>query len=260
MKTVGKGLHVNADTPSRHIDAGYDWLWLRGNSAIATETYGGWQGLMFYTNIVRNGGKWKNQETDKAGWSFDMRYGTSADYFELCRTSATDLAAGVNFFSPLIRILGPTRSMGFGGTMPTFNSLSGAALSIDASGNVGINTTTPTEKLGVSGSISASVYVKTGGLKTSIVTKTANYTATTSDHTILADASAGPLTITLPSASTAANQEIVVKKIDSSANVVTVDPNASETWDGASNKVLSTQYAVANGQCDGSNWLAITNV
>lgn len=97
----------------------------------------------------------------------------------------------------------------------------------------------------------------------STVAKTANYTVLESDRDkiILVDATAGAVTISLLAAATAGNGfRIVVKKVDSSVNTVTIDGNASETIDGTTTSVLSTQYDSDNLICNGSNWFAFVNV
>ncbi len=87
-----------------------------------------------------------------------------------------------------------------------------------------------------------------------VVTKTSNYTASNGDC-ILADASSGAITITLPSPSN--NAIVNVKKIDSSTNAVTVEPNGSETIDGSSSKTIDTQYESYTFISDGTNWYII---
>ena len=93
--------------------------------------------------------------------------------------------------------------------------------------------------------------------------KTADYTVVEADQDklILVDATAGPVTITLLASATAGDGfRIVVKKVDSSANAVTVDGNASETIDGAATSTLSTQYDSVNLVSDGSNWHEFLNI
>ena len=87
-----------------------------------------------------------------------------------------------------------------------------------------------------------------------ITTKNANYSATSSDETILSNASAGAITITLPTAVGATGKTYVVKKIDSSANTVTMATTSSQTIDGTLTRVFSNQYTGAQVQTDGSNW------
>jgi hypothetical protein len=93
-----------------------------------------------------------------------------------------------------------------------------------------------------------------GGLTRVTVAKTGAYTATSSDHVILCDASGGSFTITLPAASGVSGIIYHIKKTDSSGNAVTVDGNASETIDGATTRIISTQYDSMMIICDGSSW------
>jgi hypothetical protein len=90
-----------------------------------------------------------------------------------------------------------------------------------------------------------------------ISTKTANYTLASSDGTILADASSGAITMTLPSAASAVERIFTIKKKDITANIVTVDADASELIDGATTYTLSTQYEAIKIQSDGSAWWII---
>ena len=94
-----------------------------------------------------------------------------------------------------------------------------------------------------------------------IATKNAAYTITTSDLTILANAAPAPFTVTLPSASTSGSgRHYVVKKIDATANTVTISTTSSQTIDGASTYAISTQYSGVQVQSDGSNWWIIANL
>jgi len=85
-------------------------------------------------------------------------------------------------------------------------------------------------------------------LKTPISTKTANYTITTADGTIIVNAASGPVTITLPSAASATEYHFTVKKVDTSSNTVTI----AGTIDGTTNYVLYSQYEAVRVQSDGS--------
>lgn len=89
-----------------------------------------------------------------------------------------------------------------------------------------------------------------------ITTKTANYTVSLVDETILVDATAGPVTITLISAVATPNI-YTVKKIDSSANVVTVAAAGTEKIDGASTKSLATAGASTTLVPADGNWYAV---
>lgn len=86
-----------------------------------------------------------------------------------------------------------------------------------------------------------------------VVAKTTTYTAVNHDL-VLASASGGAFTVTLPAV--AAGAFVTVKKTDSSANVVTVSP-ASGTIDGASSVALSVQYESYDFVSDGTNWFIV---
>lgn len=113
----------------------------------------------------------------------------------------------------------------------------------DSATGVGIGTVSPSTTFDVN-----------GGFATEIVTKTTTYSATSSDHTILADASTGAFTITLPAKANSHGQIIAVKKIDSSVYTVTVQGSGAETIDGSNTKTLSNQYDSILIQCDDSGW------
>lgn len=78
-------------------------------------------------------------------------------------------------------------------------------VSITNSGKVGIGTCAPTTSLQVNGSMSAKVALVT-----------ASYSIEATDFGILANESLGPLTVTLPAASTALGMLVLIKKVDSS--------------------------------------------
>lgn len=100
-------------------------------------------------------------------------------------------------------------------------------------------------------------YIKGIEAGTAIATKTAAYTATTDDDVLLCDASDGAFSINLPTASGAANTILHIKKIDSSSNAVTIYADGSETIDGDTSKIISTQYVSITVVCDGSAWYVI---
>lgn len=93
-----------------------------------------------------------------------------------------------------------------------------------------------------------------------VVSKTANYTATNTDDVILVDASAGAVTISLPTAVGIAGRSYHVKKTDSSANAVIVDPNGTETIDGQATTSLTSQYETLSVESNGANWVRLPNV
>jgi hypothetical protein len=93
------------------------------------------------------------------------------------------------------------------------------------------------------------------------LTKTVNYTVTLLDFInnnvliIYADTTTSNITLTLPNASTFINYEILVKKIDSSANSVTISGNAN--IDGAANLIVSSQYSKARVTSNGIQYFII---
>lgn len=88
----------------------------------------------------------------------------------------------------------------------------------------------------------------------SVTTTSSNLTLTSDNDIVLVNASSSSLTIALPSATTVSGKAFTVKKIDSSSNTVTVQPQTGQTIDGSSSKILSVQYEFLTIVSDGSNW------
>jgi hypothetical protein len=80
---------------------------------------------------------------------------------------------------------------------------------------------------------------------------------TTDSIVVLADATAGAITLTLPPAASFAGQAKTVKRMNSGANAVIVDGLASETIDGSATVTLSAQYQVCQIISNGTNWVRI---
>jgi len=99
--------------------------------------------------------------------------------------------------------------------------------------------------------------VFSGGASRGIATKSTTYTATSTDSTLLCDATSAAFTINLPAAASHSGRVYALKKIDSSGNAVTIDGNASETIDGATTITLSAQWDRAQIQSNGSAWFRI---
>lgn len=87
-----------------------------------------------------------------------------------------------------------------------------------------------------------------------VVTVTAAYTATEGDMVIRVDATSAPVTVSLPPAASVKGLTLFVKKLDASANAVTVDADASETIDGATTAATTTQYDVFRLLSNGTSW------
>ncbi|HWO56265.1 MAG TPA: hypothetical protein VNN55_01735 [bacterium] len=116
---------------------------------------------------------------------------------------------------------------------------------IRASGNVGINTNTPTSALHVNGPIATHVATFAGS-------------ATLSSANSVALVSSTPATITIPAASTCPGRQITVKKIDGGPGAVTV-LSAGGTIDGAIIYSLSASNKYVTVVSDGANWFVIAN-
>ena len=86
-----------------------------------------------------------------------------------------------------------------------------------------------------------------------VVSKTTTYTATILDDLILCSGSS--FTITLPSAASAANKVLTIKKTDTSfTNLITIDGSGSETIDGNLTRKLYSKNESIVIVSDGSNW------
>lgn len=95
--------------------------------------------------------------------------------------------------------------------------------------------------------------------------KTSNYTALTTDDLILCDATTGGavnFTVTLYTAVGNRGREITIKKVDATTGgatattdgTITIDGNGSETIDGATTLLLTTQYQSVTLRSDNANW------
>ena len=84
--------------------------------------------------------------------------------------------------------------------------------------------------------------------------KNANYTVMLSDNIILGDATSGAIILTLPSAASAAGRVFFFKKIDPSANAVTVKGNLAELIDNSNAVVIASQYVAITVVSNGTQW------
>lgn len=89
-------------------------------------------------------------------------------------------------------------------------------------------------------------------------TKTTTYTITLTDDIIFADCTAGGFTINLPTAASASGRSFTVMKIDSTANIPTIDPNGAETICGAAtHTILDQQWLSAEFFSNGVSWVIL---
>lgn len=92
------------------------------------------------------------------------------------------------------------------------------------------------------------------------VSKSATYAPTENDYFIAVDASGGAVTLNLPAcASLRVGKTYIIKKVDSSGNAVSVNPNSAETLDGSSTTLdITTQWYALTIVNTGSAWLAVS--
>lgn len=96
--------------------------------------------------------------------------------------------------------------------------------------------------------------VLAGPVKLATETVATDTTLDDSHADVFVDATLAVVTVTLPAVSGNAGLEYTIKKIDGSANAVTIDGNGAETIDDSTTKVLSSQYDSATVVCDGTEW------
>lgn len=92
-------------------------------------------------------------------------------------------------------------------------------------------------------------------------TKSSSYTVLSTDRDALipCDATSGAFNVILTSAVTLGSGFVVIiKKIDSSSNEVTIDPAGSETIDGDATIALGSQYNTVVLISNGTNWYKIS--
>jgi len=94
----------------------------------------------------------------------------------------------------------------------------------------------------------------TSGLLLGYIAITTSYTAQTTNYTI--DCSGNTITVTLPSSVGLKGKIYVIK--NSGVGTTTINTTSSQTIDGASTKVINTQYDGIMVQSDGSNWKIIS--
>jgi hypothetical protein len=139
---------------------------------------------------------------------------------------------------------------------------SGNGIFVKDGGNIGIGTIVPSAKLAINGGLhiggdsdpgddNLSV---DGNITTGIRKVTTTTLMTSTDSTLLCDSTSSAFTVTLPA--NKAGLKVIIKKIDSSSNVVTITL-ISGTIDGASYYLLEYENEFVILQCDGTNWYVI---
>lgn len=96
------------------------------------------------------------------------------------------------------------------------------------------------------------------GFNDSVVTKVfidSPYPVASTDEVILVNATGGPISVVLPVP--VLGRRVNIKKIDVSANAVTVNHHAAENIDGAPSFPLASQYDAVTVVSDGANWFVL---
>ncbi len=95
-----------------------------------------------------------------------------------------------------------------------------------------------------------------GSMSLPIVTKSANYTLATDNHTVLCNSATGGFTVSLPAASGCVGRVYTVKKTSMDGNLIVIHASSGTDYiDGSSNQYLYAPYAYFTVQSDGvSSW------
>lgn len=90
----------------------------------------------------------------------------------------------------------------------------------------------------------------------STIIKTVDYT-TALVMIVLVNASATPVTVTLPVAANSKNKVYYIKKTDKSPNIVTIEGNGNDTIDDELNIQIYIPLTCITVSCDGTEWWII---
>lgn len=90
-----------------------------------------------------------------------------------------------------------------------------------------------------------------------VVAKSAAYTLAEGDDVLLANAASAGFTVSLPKAALYTGKKFIIKKIDSSSNLVILDADGSETIDGSTTQTLTTQWEANQIVSDGTGWFRV---
>lgn len=145
-----------------------------------------------------------------------------------------------------------TASTGAFTTLSASGAVSGAGFSNYLAAPPAIGGTTPA-------AVTSSALTSTGSLAASVKTITASGSAAATDYVVKCSATSAAVTYTLPAASASTRRIIVVQKIDSSTNAVTVAVTGGDLINGASSQAISSQWGAVTLQSDGTTWTVLSN-
>jgi len=168
---------------------------------------------------------------------------------EACTNQVYVMGAGSSGIGPIIDIDQLSTESG----TPTFAGNSSAAM---AAAKGIIRLTGLFTESGVSVSNPTGIRLINGQVAYPVRSVNANTTVRVIDEVLLVDASGGNRTITLISAVATPNS-YTVKKIDNSANTVTIATTGGQTIDSGTTKVLAAQWDTATVIPSGGNWYVV---
>ena len=160
-------------------------------------------------------------------------------------------------------LAGDASGTGTGGTVTLSGGISPAGTGGEAliqTGNAAVATRVrvlPTGFVGVGSGTPLSTLDVQGSFGHAVTSISASTSADDTAVVYLVDATAGAVTLTLPTATTTTRRIYHVKKTDSSANAVTIDGAGAETIDGATTQTLIAQYESIQIVSDGTSWFIL---
>ena len=218
------------------------------------------------TVILSSNGQQVFAASNASGTDFTNYYSTTGNLNYTATGGSTNInfyyqtkgTGGFNFTT------GGGQQVGITSTASAVNylNLTGAATGVAptlsvAGSDANISLTLTTKGTGI---VQTAATLKYAGVIAGLSTKTAAYTLVATDHTVLGNATTASFSLTLPTSVGATGQVYIIKKVDSTANTVTILTTSSQTIDGSTSKVLSYQYDGFQLQSDGANWIIIGNI
>jgi len=95
------------------------------------------------------------------------------------------------------------------------------------------------------------------GVRATVTITTGTTTLGATHDVVLCNAVGGAIIVNLPAAATNTGRAYTIKKIDASANTVTINGSGAETIDGITPQVISFQWTSITIVCDGTGWYII---
>lgn len=212
---------------------------LAGKAATTTTVSG--------TNSISGGGDLSANRTlslvnDSATPGNTMYYGTNGSGTKGYFTLPAGSAVATTSTTGTVTLAG---DLGGTGASPSVLKVNGVAVS-----------GTPSSGQVLTASSSSAAAWAAPAARPNVVSKTTTYTAAANDY-VIADATTA-FTVTLPTAASAGNGSMIsVKKIDSSANAVTIVVSGGGSIDNVSSDAISTQWQSHDYLSNGTQWYLI---